>query len=83
MEGNNRRVPVAEVHASKENIVIMVHLIIAESGRQEGSEEGAGVSNKVRLGYAVGFSATLNNTEVWFSDMRHVHTTKLNYSFEV
>jgi hypothetical protein len=83
VEWNNTRVPVAEVHASKENIVIMVHLIIAESGRQEGSEEGTGVSNKVCLGYAVGFSATLNNIMVWFSDMRHVHTTNLNYSFEV
>jgi hypothetical protein len=46
VEGNNRWDPVAEVHASKENIVIMVHVIISESGRQEGSEEGAGVSNK-------------------------------------
>jgi hypothetical protein len=31
VEGNNTRVPVAKVHASKENIVIMVHLIIALS----------------------------------------------------
>lgn len=64
MEGSYRRVPVAEVHASKENIVIMVHLIIAESGIQEGNEEGAGVSIKVCVGYAVGFSTTLNNTAV-------------------
>lgn len=83
MEGSYRRVPVAEVHASKENIVIMMHLIIAELGIQEGSEEGAGVSNKVRVGYAVGFSTTLNNTVVWLSDMRQVLTANLNYSFEV
>jgi hypothetical protein len=61
----------------------MVHLIIAQSARQEENDEGAGVSNKVRLGNAVGFRATLNNTVVWFPDMRQVHTTNLNYSFEV
>jgi hypothetical protein len=72
VEGDNRRVPVAEVHTSQENIVIMVHLIIAEPGRQKGSKEGADVLNKVCLLYAVGFSATLNNTVVWFSDIRHV-----------
>jgi hypothetical protein len=50
VEGSYRRVLVEEVHASKENIVIIVHLIIAGSGIQEGRDEDAGVSIEVGVG---------------------------------